>query len=228
MTLQPIWISGDAPPDAFPDVDFALTVPNGLLAIGGDLGSERLLCAYRRGIFPWYSDDQPILWWAPDPRAVLFPAELRVSRSLAKSLRNRGYTVSRDAAFERVVRACAAPRAQHPGTWITDDMLGAYKALHAQGAASSFEVWREGDLVGGLYGVHIGAVFFGESMFSRARDASKVALVHLVRAGFELIDCQLPSTHLASVGALLVPRARFVRLLAELCERQPRVGADES
>ncbi len=218
MTLQPIWLTDDAPPGAFPDVEFALTQPNGLLAVGGDLGVERLLGAYRRGIFPWFSEGQPILWWAPDPRAVLFPSALRVSRSLSKSLRNRGYEVTRNRAFRAVVRACAAPRAERPDTWITDRMLAAYCELHRAGHADSYEIWQRGDLVGGLYGVHLGAVFFGESMFSRSRDASKVALVHLCAAGFEMIDCQLPTQHLASLGAQMIRRHRFVALLDRWCE----------
>ena len=167
---------------------------------------------------PWFSEGQPILWWAPDPRAVLFPEGLRVSRSLSKSLRNRGYEVTRNRAFGTVVRACAAPRAERPDTWITDRMLAAYSELHRAGHASSFEVWQGRDLVGGLYGVHLGAVFFGESMFSRGRDASKVALVHLCRAGFELVDCQLPTEHLASLGAQMITRRRFVALLDRWCE----------
>ncbi len=218
MTLQPIWLTDDSPPGAFPDVEFALTQPNGLLAVGGDLGVERLLSAYRRGIFPWFSEGQPILWWAPDPRAVLFPEAMHVSRSLAKSLRNRRYEVTRDRAFTEVVRACAAPRADRPDTWITRRMLAAYCTLHAAGHASSYEVWHRDALVGGLYGVHLGAVFFGESMFSRSRDASKVALVHLCRSGFRLIDCQLPTQHLASLGAQMITRRRFVALLDEWCE----------
>lgn len=218
MNSLPFWIGHDAPPEAFPDASSALDEPNGLLAVGGDLSPQRLLCAYRRGIFPWFNEDQPILWWSPDPRAVLFPETLRVSRSLAKSLRNRGYEIRIDTAFEDVIRACAAPRASQPETWITRDMMDAYNQLHALGHARSVEVWRDGLLRGGLYGVSMGRVFFGESMFSLERDASKVALVHLCRSGFELIDCQVVSGHLLRLGAVELPRKDFTRLLARLCE----------
>jgi len=225
VTLQPIWLTDDAPPGAFPDVEYALTQPNGLLAVGGDLNIERLLCAYRRGIFPWFSEGQPILWWSPDPRAVLFPEALRISRSLRKSLRNRGYVVTEDRAFEEVVSACAAPRAEHPDTWITAPMHAAYCALHGAGHAGSIEVWHDGTLVGGLYGVRIGAVFFGESMFSRERDASKVGLVHLCGAGYRLIDCQLPTPHLATLGTRMIRRRRFIELLDRWCEAASPVAA---
>jgi len=202
---------------AFPATDQAS--PEGLLAIGGDLSPARLLAAYAHGIFPWYNPGQPILWWSPDPRMVLFPAELRISRSLDKRLRNAGFEVSLDRAFADVVAGCAAPRGAESGTWITDDMYRAYCALHTLGYAHSTECWLDGQLVGGLYGVALGRAFFGESMFSRAPDASKVALVHLVRHltahDYRFVDCQVRSAHLASLGARDIPRAEFSRRLDE-------------
>jgi len=231
MTNQPTadirWIDPNAPPDQFPDPCDALTEPNGLLAIGGDLSVERLLAAYRRGIFPWFSDGQPILWWTPDPRAVLFPAEIRISRSLRKTLRKNIYQVSVDQAFDDVVTGCAQRRApsnplpeDNDGTWITASMAAAYKQLHAAGHAHSVETWRDGQLVGGLYGVNIGRVFFGESMFSHATDASKVALIRLITVcratGIDLVDCQVASSHLARLGSRDISRDEFNRLLARL------------
>ena len=218
MSLQPIWITDDAPPGAFPDVEFALTQPNGLLAVGGDLGPERLMCAYRRGVFPWFSEGQPILWWAPDPRAVLFPDDMHIARSLRKTLRRRGYRVTMDRAFERVVRCCAAPRSMQNDTWITHAMIDAYCRIHELGHAHSVETWDREQLVGGLYGVSIGRVFFGESMFARATDSSKVALAHLCRAGYHLIDCQLPNDHLTRLGAVNLRRREFTALLDQWCE----------
>ena len=214
MTLQPIWLTEDAPVHAFPDVDYAMIQPNGLLAVGGDLSPARLLHAYKRGIFPWFSDAQPILWWAPDPRAVLLPRAIRVSRSLRKTLRREVFQVSFDRAFPQVIRACAAPRAHQNDTWITGPMIDAYCALHARGFAHSVECWQDGELAGGLYGVAIGKVFFGESMFSRVTDASKVALATLCGCGYELIDCQLPSDHLKRMGATEIPRREFMELLS--------------
>jgi len=202
----------------FPPVELAS--PEGLLAIGGDLRSERLLEAYRRGIFPWYNDGQPILWWSPDPRAVLFPARLHVSHSLRKTIRRGRYRVTLDERFVDVMRACAAPRAKNPvgGTWITAQMLEAYTRLHQQGYAHSVETWDGDTLVGGLYGVAIGGAFFGESMFSRAPDASKVAFAYSVRQmqrwGFSLIDCQLSTPHLTSLGAESVRRRDYLNYLA--------------
>lgn len=213
MTLQPIWITEDAPLHAFPDVDNAMIQPNGLLAVGGDLSPARLLHAYHQGIFPWFSEAQPILWWAPDPRAVLLPESIRISRSLRKTLRQGRFQVSFDTAFAQVIQACAAPRARQNDTWITSGMIDAYCALHARGSAHSVECWQDGQLAGGLYGVAIGKVFFGESMFSRNTDASKVALATLCRCGYELIDCQLPSDHLKRMGATDMPRNEFMRLL---------------
>ena len=226
MTLQPIWLTDDTPPHAFPDVEFALTQPNGLLALGGDLSPSRLLCAYRRGIFPWFSQGQPILWWCPDPRAVLFPADIHIGRSLRKRLRRDDFVITRDQAFGDVVRACAEPRRWQNDTWITEEMVGAYCRLHQTGHAHSLECWREGELVGGLYGIALGRVFFGESMFSAVSDASKVALVHLSRLGFTLIDCQLPNPHLSRLGATEIPRRQFVRLLDRWCGQPlPAAGA---
>jgi leucyl/phenylalanyl-tRNA--protein transferase len=211
------WLEAD---DPFPPVAKALKRPNGLLAAGGDLGVERLLDAYRHGIFPWYGEGEPVLWWSPDPRMVLVPGELRISRSLAKTLRNRAYEVRLDSAFRAVMQACAQPREGQAGTWITAEMIEAYCRLHAAGWAHSVETWIDGELAGGLYGVAIGRMFYGESMFTRVRDASKIALVHLVQhlehQQFQLIDCQMATTHLASLGAREIPRARFARLVTEL------------
>jgi leucyl/phenylalanyl-tRNA--protein transferase len=214
MTLQPIWITEDAPVHAFPDVSFAMMQPNGLLAVGGDLSPGRLLHAYQRGIFPWYSDAQPILWWAPDPRAVLLPEAIKISRSLRKTLRQEVFQVTFDRAFPRVIEACAAPRSAQNDTWITTPMVAAYCELHTRGFAHSVECWRDGALAGGLYGVAIGKIFFGESMFSRVSDASKVALASLCQSDFELIDCQLPSEHLKRMGAIDMPRREFMNRLA--------------
>ena len=211
------WLERD---DPFPPVDAALRDPNGLLCAGADLSVERLLAAYRGGIFPWYSGREPILWWSPDPRMVLFCDELKVSRSLAKSVRNKGYEVRLDSAFAKVVRACAAPRKGESGTWLGKSMQAAYVALHRAGHAHSFETWRDGRLVGGLYGVAIGRMFYGESMFSTETDASKVALVGLVeelrRRGTPLIDCQQRTPLLASLGAREIPRREFLRRVAAL------------
>ena len=219
---RPHWIQPGDPATAFPDVRLALHEPDGLLAVGGDLSSERILAAYRRGIFPWYSEDQPVLWWSPDPRTVLFPAQLKLSRSLRKTLRRERFSVSLDQSFRTVIEACAEPRPGSSGTWITQEMADAYCALHAQGYAHSVECRLDGELVGGLYGMAIGRVFFGESMFSRVTDASKVAFAWLVRQleawGFGLIDCQIYTRHLASLGAREIPRAAFIRQLDEGCE----------
>ncbi len=202
----------------FPATEQALSYPNGLLAVGGDLSINRLISAYQQGIFPWYEDPQPIMWWSPDPRSVLFPGELNVSRSLRRQMRSRDYRVTADTAFHRVVTQCAAPRARESGTWITNAMGRAYMELHRRGFAHSIEVWDErGQLVGGLYGVAMGAVFFGESMFTRASNASKMALVATVsllsERGYQVIDCQVESDHLNSMGARNIPRAEFERYL---------------
>ncbi len=206
--------------DPFPPLERALEEPNGLLCAGADLSVARLVAAYERGIFPWYSDGQPILWWSPDPRMVLFPDKLRIPRSLRKRLARRDYEVTADTAFEEVIRGCAAPRRGHDGTWITEDMAAAYVRLHRAGYAHSVETWIGGRLAGGLYGVALGRLYYGESMFTRVPDASKIALVHLVRQlerlGFGMIDCQMATAHLARFGAREIPRAGFVRKLGEL------------
>ena len=213
----------------FPALETALTDPNGLLAAGGDLSPQRLLAAYRRGIFPWFSADDPLLWWSPDPRMVLFPDELKISRSLARALRRANYEVRLDTAFGEVVRACAGtPREGQTGTWITPPMQAAYGELHRQGYAHSVETWIRGKLVGGLYGVAIGRAFYGESMFSHARDASKIALAHLCahlkRRGFGIIDCQMETAHLASLGARQIPRHDFALRVESLCAQGDAPG----
>ncbi len=213
---------------AFPHPDDAS--PDGLLAIGGDLSEDRLLEAYRRGIFPWYSTGQPILWWSPDPRAVLYLDDLKISRSLRKRLRRAEYTVSFDRRFRAVMGQCAAPRDQDrkAGTWITPDMIDAYCRLHDLGYAHSVETWYRSELVGGLYGVALGRGFFGESMFSRRADASKVALAALVERlrqwNFAFIDCQLPSPHILTLGAQAIPRMRFLRELSQALRYPDRIG----
>jgi leucyl/phenylalanyl-tRNA---protein transferase len=213
------WLSPGGDREWFPPIEQALDEPEGLLAAGGDLSVPRLLAAYRRGIFPWYSAGQPVLWWSPDPREVLVPTEFRCSRSLAKSIRNRGFEVAFDRDFAAVVRACAVRREHSIGTWITPEMHAAYCELHQRGHAHSIEVRLAGELVGGLYGVLMGRMFFGESMFSRERDASKTALARLVErgiaAGLELIDCQLPTEHLRSLGSRPISRAEFSKRVAE-------------
>lgn len=215
------WLSADDPPQAFPSVDRALTEPDGLLAAGGDLGAERLLYAYRHGIFPWYDYGQPLLWWSPDPRCVFRPGDLHVSRRLRRSLRQSTAEVRFNTDFAAVIRACAAPRGAHHGTWITAEMISAYELLHAEGWAHSVEIWQQDSLVGGLYGIAIGRAFFGESMFSGAADASKIALLMLSRMMdanvIGILDCQLVSSHLLSLGAAVIPRDRFVAALADLC-----------
>ena len=199
--------------------------PNGLLAVGGNLQPGTLLCAYSQGIFPWYEDDQPILWWSPDPRAVIEPGTLHISRSLAKCLRQSHWNVTLDTAFEKVIHACAALRDNHGdgGTWITDKMMAAYIELHRLGHAHSVEVWQRGELVGGLYGVAIGGVFCGESMFSWVANASKIALVELDKLAqqqqFELIDCQIPNPHLTSMGTQAIPRSEFLTRLSALRDK---------
>jgi leucyl/phenylalanyl-tRNA--protein transferase len=215
------------PEDDFPPLKRALREPNGLLAAGGDLSVTRVVQAYRNGIFPWYSDGQPILWWSPDPRMVLYPSELKLPRSLRKRLRRRDYEMRADASFGAVMHACAAPRQGQAGTWITGEMIGAYEALHRTGYAHSVETWIDDELAGGLYGVALGRAFFGESMFARVTDASKIALAHLVRQlerwGYGVIDCQMATEHLARFGAHEVPRALFVRKLRELVN-YPQTG----
>ena len=214
------WLTPEGDREWFPPLEQALDEPEGLLAAGGDLSPARLLAAYRRGIFPWYSAGQPVLWWAPDPREVLEPAEFKCSRSLAKTMRNRGFEVTFDREFADVVTACAARREHSTGTWITPEMHAAYCELQARGHAHSVEVRLEGTLVGGLYGVLLGKAFFGESMFSRERDASKMALAWLAQralvAGLQLIDCQLPTPHLRSLGSKPLGRSEFSARVAQL------------
>ncbi|POZ60901.1 leucyl/phenylalanyl-tRNA--protein transferase [Chromobacterium alticapitis] len=213
------------PEPVFPPAAQALSHPNGLLAAGGDLSPRRLLCAYSQGIFPWFSEGEPILWWSPAPRMVLFPEELKVSRSLAKTLRNLDYEIRVDTAFADVMRACAEPRPGQDGTWIVPEMQAAYCRLHGLGYAHSFETWMDGELAGGLYGVSIGRMFYGESMFSHRPDASKLAFVHMVRhlagQGVEMIDCQMHTSHLASLGARLVPRDVFLATLKQMTGQSP-------
>jgi leucyl/phenylalanyl-tRNA--protein transferase len=214
-----------ADPDWFPPLESALREPPGLLAAGGDLSPARLLAAYERGVFPWYSAQQPILWWSPDPRMVLFPKEFNCSRSLAKTLRNGPYSTRVDHAFGATIRACAAPRRAGADTWLNGDMIASYEQLHALGFGHSCETYEVGELVGGLYGLQLGQVFFGESMFSLARDASKVALARLVQEclarDIQIIDCQVASGHLASLGAREVSRGQFVALLRRFARRHP-------
>jgi leucyl/phenylalanyl-tRNA--protein transferase len=221
-----VWLSEQGEPDWFPPVGQALRDPPGLLAAGGDLTPERLMAAYERGIFPWYSAGQPILWWAPDPRMVLFPQEFRCSHSLRKRLRQGHFETGLDRAFGETIRACAAPRRSGNDTWLNAQMIGAYEELHALGIAHSVETYQGGELVGGLYGVQLGQVFFGESMFSRATDASKIALARLVEecavSDIRLIDCQVASSHLAGLGAREISRHEFAALLARHATREPR------
>jgi leucyl/phenylalanyl-tRNA---protein transferase len=215
------WLSPQDAPEWFPPLEQALDEPSGLLAAGGDLSTERLLAAYSRGIFPWYSPGQPVLWWSPDPRAVLFPEEFHCTRSLAKRIRNAGFESAIDRDFRATIEGCAAPRRMgtqmSAGTWITPEMLAAYVELQRRGYAHSVETYRDGELVGGLYGVRLGGVFFGESMFSRVPDASKIALAHLVQSCREctiaVIDCQLASAHLQRLGSRQIPRSRFLSLI---------------
>lgn len=221
------WLDPRNPHQPFPPVHLAMRDPNGLLAIGGDLSSTRLLRAYRQGIFPWYNPDEPILWWCPNPRTVLYPDELRVSRSLTKSLRRGNYALTVDRAFGEVLGACASSRSRSNGTWLGDDMRDAYMRLFASGYAHSVEVWRDRQLIGGLYGVALGRVFFGESMFSQQTDASKIALYWLCRQlaawQFEMVDCQVSSAHLLSLGAREIPREQFLQRLAGAVELPPAV-----
>ena len=213
------------PADPFPPVSKALRSPNGLLCAGADLSPARLLDAYSKGIFPWYSEGEPILWWSPHPRMVLFPDELKVSRSLRKAVARGTFETRFDTAFAQVMRACAEPRDGQRGTWIVPEMVAAYTRLHELGFAHSVESWREGSLAGGLYGILLGCVFFGESMFSRETDASKVALVKLVARvkalGVQVIDCQQATRHLASLGAREIPRRDFTQRLAESIQYPP-------
>jgi len=224
---RPRWLSATGSPEDFPPASAALQEPNGLLAVGGCLHPEWLLAAYVRGIFPWYEAGQPILWWSPDPRAVLLPDELHVSRRLQRTIRKSSVRMTADTSFAAVIEACAAPRHYTDETWITPQMRDAYITMHGLGWAHSFEAWDQDELIGGLYGLGIGNVFFGESMFSRRTDASKVAFVNSVAylrdRGFELIDCQVWSHHLKTLGARTMPREEFLALLNTLCstDREP-------
>ena len=215
------WLDPDDDSDPFPAIELALKDPDGLLAAGGSLRPERLLKAYRSGIFPWFDDQQPILWWSPDPRLMLKPSELHISRSLNKFIKKQHYRCTIDTAFDRVMTACSAPREQQDGSWITDSMIDAYQELFKLGHAHSVEVWLNNELIGGLYGVCIGQVFFGESMFSRQTNASKVGFAficrHLAEWGCEAVDCQVHSDHLESLGAAVIPRNSFMQLLDQYC-----------
>ncbi len=215
-------------PDAFPLPDSALTSPNGLLAFGGDLSPLRLLAAYRRGIFPWFSTGEPILWWSPDPRCVLHTERLHIHRSLRRQLAGKHWRLTVDHAFGEVIRACAAPRDKHTGTWITCDMIEAYVRLHVQGHAHSVEVWDDQRLVGGIYGVAAGRLFCGESMFSAESGGSRIALIALAQLlhelGFPLIDTQVANAHTLSLGAVEIPRRKFLAEVARLVELPGCVG----
>lgn len=210
---------------AFPSVSRALRDPNGLLAAGGALTPEWLLTAYRHGIFPWFNDGEPILWWSPNPRMVVFPRQVRLTRSLRKTLRNADYEVRLDYDFPAVIRACAAPREPGGGTWITTEIQDAYIRMHELGYAHSVETYIDGKLAGGLYGMALGHAFYGESMFSRRTDASKIAFAHLTRfleqREFRVLDCQMTTSHLASLGGQEISRATFVKLLDEATQEGP-------
>lgn len=218
---QLYWVTENIIAHDFPPVTSALRDPDGLLAIGGDLNSDRILDAYKRGIFPWYSEGQPILWWSPNPRCVLELDDLKISRSLAKTLRRDIYKITYNNAFQDVIKSCASPRQDSTDTWLTQDMITAYTHLFETGNAISIECWHEDKLVGGLYGIVIGRVFFGESMFSIMNDASKVALVSLVeklkQLNFRIIDCQVHSHHLQSLGAKPIARELFINILKHYC-----------
>ncbi len=216
------WLSGDAP---FPSVHSALAEPNGLLAAGQELSPERVIEAYRLGIFPWFSPGEPVLWWSPDPRMVLHPAAFKLSRSLRQRIKRGGYEIRLDSCFKKVMQSCAEVRDGQSGTWIGDAMLDVYTRLHQQGYAHSIETWMDGELVGGLYGIAIGRMFYGESMFSQRADASKLALAHLCKrldeCGYGLIDCQMQTAHLASLGAHPISRAAFIHEVQGLVNLQP-------
>ena len=220
------WLGRETP---FPPLSSALVEPNGLISAGADLSPERLVAAYRKGIFPWYSEGQPILWWSPDPRMVLVPGEFRISRSLRRTLRRGAYRIRLDSNFPAVIRACASTRRKgQSGTWITTAMQSAYCGLYELGYAHSVETWVDETLVGGIYGLAIGRMFYGESMFSHASNASKIALAHLARhlaaRGYGLIDCQMNTPHLASLGGREIPRREFIARLRELTAGAPAPG----
>lgn len=216
-----IWLNLDDPPDRFPPVDAALAEPDGLLAAGGDLQPERLLSAYRQGIFPWSEEGQPLLWWSPNPRCVYLPGDFRVSRRLRQEIRTTASEIRINTAFDEVIRHCAGPRRSGQGTWITPDMNAAYRDLHALGWAHSIEVWYDNELVGGMYGLAIGTAFFGESMFSQRPNSSKLAMMYLAHrmhlGDLAMLDCQVVSAHLLSLGARTLPRSEFRQRLDQLC-----------
>ena len=223
------WLTADDPADGFPPVSAALREPDGLLAAGGDLSTARLLSAYRQGIFPWSTDNEPLLWWSPDPRCVFLPGDFQVARRLRREIRRSTAEIRINTAFAEVIRACAGPRRSEQGTWITAEMLSAYRSLHAMGWAHSIEVWQDNELCGGLYGLAIGRAFFGESMFSARPNMSKMAMLYLARQmsdGFlDILDCQVESGHLRSLGARTMPRARFRTLLDSVCNpAEPLTG----
>ncbi len=224
------WVADNIIADTFPDVSSALTDPDGLLAIGGDLTPERLITAYKTGIFPWYSKGQPVLWWSPDPRCILIPDEIHVSKSLKKTIKSSRFQVTFNQNFKTVIHNCASPRKGNPDTWITDEIIDAYAQLDQMGYILSVETWQEDKIVGGLYGVLIGDVFFGESMFSHMRDASKIALVaaaqRLKHNGCKLIDCQIHSKHLQSLGARLIQRKLFTDMLKVYCKQNSSTSND--
>jgi leucyl/phenylalanyl-tRNA--protein transferase len=212
------WLDAKSDDTEFPDVESALIEPDGLLAAGGSLRPQRLLAAYKRGIFPWYNEGEPILWWCPSQRAVIFPERLHISRSLQRALRKQPFAVTRNQAFRDVVLGCSAPRKRSQGTWITPAMLEAYCVLFEKGYAHSIECWQDGQLAGGIYGVQLGRVFFGESMFSRVPNASKIALLTLAQQhDVALIDCQMPNEHLVRLGMVIIPRQAFLQLLEQYC-----------
>ncbi|MCK4493563.1 MAG: leucyl/phenylalanyl-tRNA--protein transferase [Methylococcales bacterium] len=217
------------PSEAFPSLENALKTPDGLLAVGGCLSVERLINAYQKGIFPWYNPDEPILWWSPDPRLIITPNHLKISRSLAKVIRQQRFEISVDRAFFEVINACSTTREKAEGTWISQEMIQAYQQLHEQGFAHSVEAWSQGQLIGGLYGVAIGQVFFGESMFHTQTNASKVVFVHLIQQlqqwGYQLIDCQVHSDHLVSLGAYEIDRNDFIAQLNRYCPHAPKPSA---
>lgn len=217
-----IWLHADDPPERFPPIDAALAEPDGLLAAGGDLSPERLLAAYRQGIFPWSEEGQPLLWWTPNPRCVFLPGDFKVARRLQQEIRSTTAEIRINTAFDEVIRQCAAPRRSGQGTWITPDMDAAYRALHALGWAHSIEVWLDNALVGGMYGLAIGSAFFGESMYSLRPNSSKMAMMYLAKrmqqGELALLDCQVVSAHLQSLGARTLPRPAFRDLLDRLCE----------
>ncbi len=222
------WLNERAPEEPFPAAEEAMTDPNGLLAVGGDLSPERLITAYRNGIFPWYGEGQPILWWSPDPRGLFLPGGFHISRSLRRRLNRGQLTVTLDAEFEAVVAGCAAPRPGQDGTWITREMMDAYTELHHRGCAHSAEVWLEDELVGGVYGVALHGAFFGESMFSRVEDASKIGLTWLTgqlwRWGFHLFDCQMSNPHLERLGVREIPRSEYLHRLEAALQAPHRPG----